>query len=298
MKKNTDFQSSLRGNKLYSFLKVAEIGSISKAAEALNYTQSGLTYMLNTLETDIGLQHLKRDHKGVSLTPEGKQLEPYFRSLIDLEKNMQNKIDELTQNDAEIIRIGTIPSIAKYCMPSLIRSFKEKYPKANVIFRSAGGGEIPKLIRDHTLDLGIIDIVHADNMDCIPLLSEQMIVAVPEEWNITPESGGISLDSLTDRPMLCFAANPLSVGIRVTTGKNFRDKITISSDGDTALSMVDEGLGFTILSERYAADCPEHVRMYPITPPVQRKLCVVTESLTDLRPLAKKFALLLQEQIS
>ena len=125
-----------------------------------------------------------------------------------------------------------------------------------------------------------------------------MIVAVPEEWNITPESGGISLDSLTDRPMLCFAANPLSVGIRVTTGKNFRDKITISSDGDTALSMVDEGLGFTILSERYAADCPEHVRMYPITPPVQRKLCVVTESLTDLRPLAKKFALLLQEQIS
>ena len=75
MKKNNDpykaqdSQSYFKGNKLYSFLKVAEVGSISKTAEQLNYTQSGLTYLLNTLETDIGLQLLKRDHKGVTLTP-------------------------------------------------------------------------------------------------------------------------------------------------------------------------------------------------------------------------------------
>lgn len=298
MKKNDDFQSTFRGNKLYSFLKVAEMGSISKAAEQLNYTHSGLTYLLNTLETDIGLQLLRRDHKGVSLTEEGRQLEPYFRSLIELEKNMQNKIDELAQSDSEIIRIGAVPSIAKYCLPKLVKTFKDSYPNANVIFRSRGGAEIPKLVREHNLDIGIVDIVHAKDIDCIPLLEEQILVAFPTSWGLDPVDGGIPLDCFVDKPMLYFAANPMNAAVRIMDGKKINNKILIDSDGDTAISLISQGLGYSFLSQRYIVDCPEQVSMYPINPPFKRRMCLIADSLTDLRPLAKKFVLLLQEHIS
>mgnify|MGYP004465549769 FL=1 len=294
--KSQDSQSYFKGNKLYSFLKVAEVGSISKTAEQLNYTQSGLTYLLNTLETDIGLQLLKRDHKGVSLTPEGRELVPYFKSLIDLEKNIQNKIDELIQNDSEIIRIGAIPSIAKYCFPTLIKRFKEDNPNVNVIFRAGGGAEIPKLIQNHTLDIGIIDIVHANNMDCIPLADEPVLVAFPAEWNLNPVNGGIPVEALTDRPMLCFASNPLNSGFRIMKDQKLENKFLIDSDGDTAMSMISQGLGFSFLSERYAVDCPDEVYMYPVNPPFHRKLCIVSDSFSDLHPLAKKFVKLLQDE--
>lgn len=297
MKKTDDLQSSFRGNKLYSFLKVAEIGSISKAAEQLNYTQSGLTYLLNTLETELGLQLLRRDHKGVYLTEEGRQLEPYFRSIIESEQAMKQKIEELTQNESEVIRIGAVPSIAKYCLPPLIKSFKDSYPSATVVFRSGGGADIPKLVKDHSLDIGIVDIVHAKDVDCIPLFDDQVLAAFPSDWNLTPQNGGIPLEALIDKPMLYFASNPLNSAVRIMDGKKIENKILIDSDGDTAISLISQGLGYSFLSQRYIADCPENVSMYPIYPPFKRRICLIADPLTALRPLAKKFVLLLQEQL-
>ena len=56
------------------FLKVCETGSFSKAAEALNYTQSGISQMMAGLEEELGVQLFARINRGVTLTPEGEML--------------------------------------------------------------------------------------------------------------------------------------------------------------------------------------------------------------------------------
>lgn len=56
------------------FLKVCETGSFSKAAEALNYTQSGISQMMATLEEELEVQLFARVNRGVTLTDNGTRL--------------------------------------------------------------------------------------------------------------------------------------------------------------------------------------------------------------------------------
>ena len=60
-------------NKLQIILKVIEHKNLTKAAESLGYTQSGITHVINGIENEIGFRLLRRCRAGVSLTPEGEQ---------------------------------------------------------------------------------------------------------------------------------------------------------------------------------------------------------------------------------
>ena len=78
--------------KLESLLVAAELGSFTKAAQILGYTQSGLTHMMKALEQEMGVQLLVRSHTGISLAPAGKQLLPTIQRLLDAEKVMQKEL--------------------------------------------------------------------------------------------------------------------------------------------------------------------------------------------------------------
>ena len=58
------------------FLKTAACGSFSKAAEAMNFTQSGISHAINSLEGELGVTLLSRNRGGVGLTADGRALLP------------------------------------------------------------------------------------------------------------------------------------------------------------------------------------------------------------------------------
>ena len=68
--------------KLAALLAAAELGSISKAAEALGYTQSGVTHIINSLEEEAGFPLLVRGNRGVRFTAEGERLAPFIREVV------------------------------------------------------------------------------------------------------------------------------------------------------------------------------------------------------------------------
>lgn len=67
-------------NKYSAFVKTADLGSFTRAAAALNYTQSSISQMIAHLEEEWQVVLLSRSKSGVKLTPEGKALLPYARS--------------------------------------------------------------------------------------------------------------------------------------------------------------------------------------------------------------------------
>lgn len=295
MKRNSAKQEPNSESKLAILLETIRLGSISKAAEQLNYTQSGLTYLLNTLEAELGLPLLKRDHRGVSFTEEGEILAPYIQSLVDMEKSLFAKAQELAGINTERLRIGTTCSLSKYCLPQIIMAFKQQYPDSYLDLQVCRGAEVPVLVQERQIDIGIADIIHAGNLDCIPLWQEQIYVVVPTAWGLDPPGGTVDLDTLLDRPMIYLPKSPKNAGIMVMKEKSVQKNLLITSDGDTIMSMIEAGLGFALLSKRYIVACTEHIRMYPTSPPIFRTIGVMVNSLKSLRPLAKKFVVMLQE---
>lgn len=69
-------------NKLRALLTAVQCGSITKAAAQLDYTQSGMTHMMNKLETELGCRLLERTSHGVKLTVQGEHLLPYVHNVL------------------------------------------------------------------------------------------------------------------------------------------------------------------------------------------------------------------------
>ena len=75
--------------------KIVEMSSFSKAAEALGYTQSAMSQMISSLESELSIQLLNRFRTGTRLTLEGEKLYPYIEQTIHHYLSMQEKVKEI-----------------------------------------------------------------------------------------------------------------------------------------------------------------------------------------------------------
>ena len=91
--------------KYLAFLKTVEYGSFTRAAERLNYSQSGVSRMISDLEREWNLTLLERNRSGVKLTSDGSQLLPFVKNLCQSYEELQTQVDSLHGVQSGIIRI-------------------------------------------------------------------------------------------------------------------------------------------------------------------------------------------------
>ena len=111
-----------------AFVKAAEAGTITEAAEELGYTQSGLTRALNALEKQWQVRLLMRGRSGVQLTTEGELLLPYIRTVLHDQRRLSERIGEINGLREGLIRVGTFNSVSSQWLPGMIKRFQAQYP--------------------------------------------------------------------------------------------------------------------------------------------------------------------------
>ena len=114
---------------LQEFLVLAETCNYREAADRLYMAQSSLSKHIISLETELGVSLFERTTRNVRLTDYGTQLIPYARQITGLTYQFEA---ELMQKNADLLTIGTIPTMAQYNIIDLILTFKEKYPDTRV----------------------------------------------------------------------------------------------------------------------------------------------------------------------
>ena len=114
--------------KYLSFVKTVEYGSFTKAAEMLNYTQSGISRMIADLEKEWNVTLLERRKTGVKLTSDGMKLLPYVKNVCEEYGRLQAEVGELNGLQSGLIRIGTFSSVATHRLPNIIKAFQHDYP--------------------------------------------------------------------------------------------------------------------------------------------------------------------------
>ena len=99
------------------FLKVCETGNFTKAAEALNYTQSGISQMMAGLEEELGVQLFARAKKGVVLTDNGQRLIPYIREMVNQKEKLRQAAFNINNKVEGRLRIGSFSSVTAMWLP-------------------------------------------------------------------------------------------------------------------------------------------------------------------------------------
>lgn len=138
---------------LYSFLRVAELGSFTKAANELGYAQSTITMHIQQLEMDVGLPLFEHVGRRVTLTAYGSQLIPYVHQILRL----QDQIQSLHQtNSAQVygtLRIGIVESIMYSILLDNIKEYRSRFPNVKIQICPAVTAPLFDMLRSSEVDL-------------------------------------------------------------------------------------------------------------------------------------------------
>lgn len=274
-----------------ALLKTIELGSFTKAAAELGYTQSGISHMLAALERECGCTLLYRDRSGVRLSSDGLVLLPLFRGVETAQKELLAKLDELRGLDAGFISIGTVTSVSVHWLPSIIQEFHAAHPQ--VEFRLRYGvdyGEIEGWLAEGLVDCGFIGLPALNpHLNARKLRRDAFVAVVPREHPLASRTS-VSLNELVDYPFIRLEEGNDNEIASLFSESGLQPKVRFTAwDNQTILAMVSKGLGVSVLTELILMDEPYDVVAVPLSPPAYRDLALATRKDGDLTAAAQAF---------
>ena len=167
-------------SKYQVFLKVVSCGTFTKAAEALNFTQSGISHAITSLESELGLTLLSRNRGGVVLTADGRALLPQIERLCADHHALMQSAASLKGLDAGLVKVATFTSVSVHWLPSILQSFGQRYP--NIEFEVVTGDfydQIEEWILRGTVDCGFLRLPSVKRLQTYALHRDKLQVIVP-----------------------------------------------------------------------------------------------------------------------
>ena len=121
-------------SKYEAFVLAAETGSFKSTAEQLGYTQAGISYMMSSLESEMGTALFARDHSGVRLTEDGRNLLPWIQDVCTSERALQARLGEVRHLESGTVRVAAFASTAIRWLPGIVDEFTNAHPKVELEF--------------------------------------------------------------------------------------------------------------------------------------------------------------------
>ncbi|MBS5911003.1 MAG: LysR family transcriptional regulator [Paenibacillus macerans] len=178
------------------FQAVARKGSITKAAQMLNYVQSNVTNRIQYLEAQLGIPLFRRSNRGMTLTPAGENLLGYADKILTL-LDEAVKTTQYSDHPAGPLRIGSIETTAAIHLTPLLAEYRLQYPDVNLSLTTGVTHALVQKVLNYELDGAFVygpvddpDIEHA--------------AAFEEELVLISEPGKSDMHELLAKPMLFF----------------------------------------------------------------------------------------------
>ncbi|MDT3498784.1 LysR family transcriptional regulator [Bacillus toyonensis] len=275
-------------NVYHAFIKVIETGNFTKAAEELGYTQSAISQMVNSLEKELSTTLILRSRTGIALTPDGEEFLPYIRNISNSHKELQEKQKEMRGLQSGLIRIGTFSSVACHWLPDLIRSFKEQYPAVRFDIYQGEYTVICNWIKEGFVDFGFVNPEAVSKLTSIPLQEDEMLVVLPENHCLAPKTK-VSLEELIEEPYILLNEGEINEALTIFEKNSLEPNIQYRVHDDYAImSMIEQGLGISILPELVLDRCPYNIVTKSISPPISRTISLAYKDKRVL-PIASRY---------
>lgn len=253
---------SLLSPTLEAFWAVVQKGTVQEASQILGITQTGVTQRIRSLEKQLQTTVFIRSRKGMKLTTEGESLLQYVKVSLENEGMALSKIQKAAfEHNIEIGISGPSSILRSRVIPNLL-ALKTKLPKIRFRFDLSDNSDNQEKLKNGHCDLAVLEHHQVTKeMDSRILKAERYKLYVPKPWKkrklseITNNEAIIDFDS-ADRMTFQYL-------------EKYRLKNKIQSDRhyanntDALMSMIEQGLGYSVLSEEFAK---KNVEIYDISP--------------------------------
>ncbi|MBX7185297.1 MAG: LysR family transcriptional regulator [Vicinamibacteria bacterium] len=167
-------------HQLRYFAKVADLGNVTRAAEACHVSQPSLSQQIAKLERELGQPLFERLGRGVRLTEAGRMFKRYSDQILSLTEDARTRVSD--EPDSGRITVAAIPTIAPYYLPGILTRFGKECPRARVEIVEETTGNILRLLAEGDVDLAILALpIQAEHVHTRTLFTEELLAVVPAD---------------------------------------------------------------------------------------------------------------------
>ena len=281
----------MESEKCRALLCAIDKGSITAAAETMGYTISGVSRMMAALESEIGFPLLRRSREGVVPTNECLRLLPSLREMVAQAEQCRQMAGELRGVMSGTVAIGTFSSVATHWLPNMICAFQRDYPNIDFEILMGDYPEIEQWILQGRADFGFLHLPTRPELAVTELARDELMVVLPEEHPLA-RLEKVPVAALAEQPFILLdkAGNRDREVMQVFEQAGTAPRVRFTTLDDCAvMSMVEHGLGVSILPQLVLRRIPYRVALRPLDWPAFRRIGLATRPGEELAPAASRF---------
>ncbi|HVI55055.1 MAG TPA: DNA-binding transcriptional regulator OxyR [Luteibacter sp.] len=229
---------------------LAEHRHFGRAAEASFVSQPTLSTQIRKLEDELGVALVERTPRKVLLTETGREIARRARGVLSQVDEIKSIAQRTRDPESGTIRLGIFPTLGPYLLPHVIPHLRERFPRLELLLREEKTEQILGMLREGTLDAGILALpMHDESLHIEFLFEEPFVLAVPDNHPLAGRQC-LSMDDLADQNLLlledghCLRDQALEVCHLAGAGEKTGFRATSL---ETLRQMVSANVGITLM---------------------------------------------------
>src|SRR4051812_45908075 len=201
---HSSMRAVLDSRQLLAFSTVARRGSFTLAAKDLFLTQSAISHAMKALEGEVGCRLLDRVGKRVLLTQAGEQFLLHAEKILREMELARSGLDTLTNWGHGRLRVGASTTACQYILPTVLREFKQSFPKCVIKIEPGDHGQQLDLLRRNQIDLAImLEPLGESEYTFVPLFEDELrfLVAPLHPW---AQLGRVPREAISEETLILY----------------------------------------------------------------------------------------------
>lgn len=284
-----------------AFLKVAEVGSFTRAAGRLHVAQPALSQHVRDLENELGIRLFDRTTRRVELTEGGREFRSTAAKIVEELELAARHAHELATRKRGKVAIATPPLLAGAILPWAIADFRAQFPGVQVNVVEARADEIVEQVRSGQVDCGLGTFRAGEHGITSALVTSDSLALFCLPSHPFAQKKHLNWRKLDGQPLVTLTRDSgirLLVELGCETAQIGMAIAYEVSHVTTALSMVEAGLGVAVLPAyaRVAARKGAITAIPLANPTITRDIVLITQAGRSLSPALSSFAQVLTER--
>ena len=233
------------------FVRVAEMGSFTRASIVLDIAQPALSRQVRLLEVELRQNLLIRNGRGITLTEAGKVLLEHSRGVLHQMERLREELSRVRGSLAGRVAVGLPPTLGRILAVPLTREFKARMPDATLAIVDGLSKTMQESLLTGQLDIALVyNALPTPGIELRPLLQDELLLVQGRLDQVT-ENGPVELADIADYPLI-IPGRPNALRMHVETALlNISAQPRIAMEVNsvaTILDLVADGVGCAILS--------------------------------------------------
>lgn len=296
---------------LEAFVRVAELGSFTRAAVALGVAQPALSRQIRALEVELHQTLLRRNGRGALTTEAGALLLAHGRGILHQVARAHEELGAVRGSLAGRVALGLPTSLARGLTVPLTRAFTRAHPQASLAITEGMTAALGEALRAGRIDLALLyNPAPQPEIELQPLAWEELVLVQPRAPSVpgvnlpqTPPGASVSRAELAQWPLI-IPSRPNAFRMQVESelaALGLRARIALEIDGVAAiLALVADGLGCAVLSPQAVAQSGQAQAYWQraFNPPLRARIMLASSALRPATHTQRAAADLLCHQVA